>query len=166
MRTISSGDITQRIRDENPWWEGDHSISPFYGKMRPRPYFDLFFPLVKTKAVRRAVVLMGPRRVGKTVLIHHTIKALLDEGIAPKSILYLSVDHPTYSGLSLEQMLEFYLEATGADYKSESIYVFFDEIQYRRKWEQHLKVIVDSRTNIKCVAAGFNRSPTPMCRAA
>src|SRR5216683_7975385 len=83
MEAISPEDIIRRIRSENPWWEGDHTINPFFQDMRRRPYFELFFPLAKAKSVRRAVVLMGPRRVGKTVMIHHAIRALLDEGVPP-----------------------------------------------------------------------------------
>src|ERR1019366_3627575 len=94
MQGISGEDIIRRIRTENPWWDGDHTISFVLQSMKRRAYFDLFFPLVKTQSVRRAVVLMGPRRVGKTVMIHHAIQALLDEGVLPKSICYLSVDHP------------------------------------------------------------------------
>ncbi|MGD0010646.1 MAG: ATP-binding protein [Terriglobia bacterium] len=154
MRAISPEDIVQRVRIENPWWDGDHTISPFHQSMKPRAYFDLFLPLVKAQSVRRAVVLMGPRRVGKTVMIHHAIKALLDEGVPPKSICYLSVDHPIYNGLSLENLLNFYQQSSGVDYKSQRVYMFFDEIQYLRKWEVHLKSVVDTYPTIKCIASG------------
>ncbi len=77
MQGISPEDIIRRIRTENPWWDGDHAISPAPRNMKPRAYFGLFFPLVKTHSVRRAVVLMGPRRVGKTVMIYHAVQALL-----------------------------------------------------------------------------------------
>ena len=154
MEAISPDDIIRRIRSENPWWEGDHTINPFFQDMRRRPYFELFFPLAKAKSVRRAVVLMGPRRVGKTVMIHHAIRALLDEGVSPKSICYFSVDHPIYNGLRLEQLLDFYGRSTGLEYKSKQIYVFFDEIQYLRRWEQHVKSVVDTHSNIKCIVSG------------
>jgi predicted AAA+ superfamily ATPase len=122
--------------------------------MKQRAYFALFFPLVKNLSVRRAVVLMGPRRVGKTVMIHQAIQALLDEGVPPKSLCYFSVDHPIYNGLSLDKLLEYYGQATGVDYKAEQIYAFFDEIQYLRKWEVHLKSVVDAHPNIKGLASG------------
>ena len=122
--------------------------------MRPRHYFELFFPLVKTHSVRRAVVLMGPRRVGKTVMIHHVVQALLDEGVRPQSICYLSVDHPLYNGLSLQKLLEFYGQASGVDYKSQRTFIFFDEIQYLRDWEVHLKSLVDTFPDIRFIASG------------
>ncbi len=97
---------------------------------------------------------MGPRRVGKTVLLHHTVHRLLSDGVSPKSICYFSVDHPIYNGLSLEKLLNYYSEATGVDHRSEQVFVFFDEIQYLRKWEVHLKTTVDALPTVKAIASG------------
>src|ERR1035441_6558040 len=124
MQEISSEEIIRRIRLENPWWEGSHTIIQVYKDFKPRAYFKLFFPLTKKRDVRRAVVLMGPRRVGKTVMIHHAIQGLLDEGVHPNTLCYFSVDHPIYNGLSLEKLLEHCGQATGVNYKTEEVYVF------------------------------------------
>lgn len=71
--------IIGRLRIDNPWWtEGE--IPSFYKKMTPRLYMDIFYPLVSDLALKRAVILMGPRRVGKTVMLYHTIQRLIDEG--------------------------------------------------------------------------------------
>ena len=154
MQEISSAEIIQRIQSENPWWQGDHSISAVFGGMKRRAYFNLFLPLVKDQKMRRAVVLMGPRRVGKTVMIHHAIQALIEDGVSPRSIGYVSVDHPIYNGLSLEKLLEYYAKSSGLNYKLDQAYIFFDEIQYLRNWENHLKSAVDTYPNIKLVASG------------
>src|SRR6266545_1292033 len=153
MQVISSEDILERVRSENPWWEGDHAISEAHQKMKRRPYFDLFYPLL-TQSVRRAVVLMGPRRVGKTVMIYHAIQKLINDSVPPRSICYFSVDHPIYNGLSLEKLLEYYRQSSGVNYKSDAVFVFFDEIQYLRNWETHLKSAVDTYSNIKFIASG------------
>jgi predicted AAA+ superfamily ATPase len=55
---------------------------------------------------QRAVVLMGPRRVGKTILVYHTIQSLLKGGHASgREILYLSLETPLYTGASLESLV-------------------------------------------------------------
>jgi uncharacterized protein len=154
MLQISAGDTIRRMRLENPWWEIEHHVGSSYQEMKPRAYFGLFFPLVKNRSVRRAVVLMGPRRVGKTVMIHQAIQGLIKEGVSAKFLCYFSVDHPIYNGLSLEKLLEYYAQATGVDHTLQPIYVFFDEIQYLRKWEVHLKAVVDTYPNIKALASG------------
>jgi len=104
--------------------------------------------------VQRAVVLLGPRRVGKTVLIHHVIQKLLDEGIKAKRICYFSVDHPIYNGLSLENLLTVFSKVAGIDYRKDRCFVFFDEIQYLKNWEQYLKAITDRYPRVKCVVSG------------
>jgi len=88
------------------------------------------------------------------VLIHHAIQALLEEGVPPESICYLSVDSPTYNGLSIDKLLDYYGQSKGADFKSRAIYLFLDEIQYLRDWEVHLKSVVDTYPNIKFTASG------------
>jgi uncharacterized protein len=154
MQGISVADIIGRIRTENPWWGGEHTITETYREMRRRPYFDLFFPLVQQQSVRRAVVLMGPRRVGKTVMIYHAIQALIDDGVAPQAICYFSVDHPICNGLGIEDLLEYFGQASGVNHKTARVFVFFDEIQYLRDWEVHLKSAVDTFADMKLVASG------------
>jgi uncharacterized protein len=154
MQMIEEEDILRRIRLENPWWEAPHTTTEQYRSWQPRAYLKLFLPRVRETSIRRAVVLMGPRRVGKTVMIHHAIQALLDEGVFPKSICYFSVDSPLYNTLSIEKFLNYYSKATGIGLASTQLYFFFDEIQYLKEWEIHLKSLVDSYTNIKAVVSG------------
>ncbi len=154
MEKIPQEQVLKRIAAENPWWDEPHKVSKAYTDWRPRPYLNLFFPLVSSRAVRRAVVLLGPRRVGKTVLIHHAIAKLLEKGVNPRAIAYFSVDHPLYNGLALEEFLQNYRESSGTDFTRRETYVFFDEIQYLRDWEIHLKAIVDHYPSVKATASG------------
>ena len=65
--------IIGRLRVDNPWWtEGE--IPAFYRDMTPRLYMEIFYPLVTDLSINRSIVLMGPRRVGKTVMLYHTIQ--------------------------------------------------------------------------------------------
>ena len=56
--------------------------------------------------------------------------------------------------MTLERFLASYAQTTGVDLGKDSLYVFFDEIQYMKHWETHLKVLVDSHANIKAVVSG------------
>src|SRR5690554_4291588 len=73
--------IIERLRYENPWWV-TKEIPNTYSSMSKRLYFDLFFPFVIERNINRAVVLMGPRRVGKTVMLFHCIENLLNCNLA------------------------------------------------------------------------------------
>ena len=97
--------------------------------------------------------MMGPRRVGKTVILYQTIGKLIELGVNPSKILYLSLDTPVYVGLSLEKLLKLFMEKSGLDETAE-VYVFYDEVQYLKEWERHLKDLVDRYGNIKFVASG------------
>ena len=152
MREIAPEQLQGRIRAENPWWQGG-GIGAELDALTPRAYLDLFLPLVNEVDVRRAVVLMGPRRVGKTVLIHHAIRVLLEQGVAPNQISYISVDHPLYNGLGLEELVELYRGAAEAA-PDRTAYVFFDEVQYLKEWEAHLKSLVDRQPALKVVVSG------------
>lgn len=154
MKTIPKVQVEARLAAENPWWQAPHEIPPTFLELQPRPYIELLHPLIEGTDPRRAVVLMGPRRVGKTVLIHHAINRLMTNGVKPERICYASVDHPLYNGLGLEEMLASYGETTGSDYRRDECYLFFDEIQYLRDWELHLKAVVDRYPNCHCLASG------------
>lgn len=152
MREIAREDLLARIRAENPWWSGV-GIGEAFETLQPRAYFSLLAPLVASSDVRRAVVLMGPRRVGKTVLIHHVIQQLLRDGVPPQQIAYVSVDHPLYTNLGLEDLLTLYREAAGPSPDARQ-YVFFDEVQYLKGWEVHLKTLVDSERTCQFLVSG------------
>ena len=152
LHQFSKEQIINKIKFENSWWEKGE-IDEYYISMKRRLYFGLFSPLVYEKNVKRAVVLMGPRRVGKTVLLFHLVQDLINNGTRPKSICYLSIENPIYNGLSLEEMLHHFLEVTKQDISGEH-YIIFDEIQYLKNWEIHLKTLVDSYHKIKFIVSG------------
>lgn len=66
--------------------------------------------LVSQTDVNRAVILLGPRRVGKTVILKQTVQALLDRGEQAERIFYVSIDNPIYTGLGLEGLLELFVD--------------------------------------------------------
>ncbi|MGM9847716.1 MAG: ATP-binding protein [Muribaculaceae bacterium] len=145
--------IAKRLSSDNPWWLNG-SIYDDYKKMLPRLYLEEFYSLVSEMSVRRAVILMGPRRVGKTVMIFHCIKKLLENGIDPRKIIYLSIDTPIYNNVPLEELFELARTILMQANSPEGFYVFFDEIQYLKNWELSLKSLVDTYRQSKFIASG------------
>lgn len=144
--------ISERLRFENPWWTDGKTEDEYNSKPR-RLYFDLFYPLVEDVSVNRAVVLMGPRRVGKTVMMNHTIQYLLSQGVASKKICFINIENPIYNNIPLEQLFAYARNATGES-DARGWFVFFDEIQYLKDWEVHVKVLVDSYPKTRFVVSG------------
>lgn len=95
--------IIGRLKVDNPWWT-EGRIPDYYAQMSPRLYLNIFMPLVQSTGIRRALILMGPRRVGKTVMMFHTIQRLIDSGVSAQNIIYISVETPIYNKIYLEQL--------------------------------------------------------------
>lgn len=149
---IPTEKIIERLRYENPWWV-NKQIPEVYSTMAKRLYFSLFYPFVIEKNVKRALVLMGPRRVGKTVMLFHSIQQLLTENVNPQKVFFIGIDNPIYVHLSLEDILNLCKQSLNQD-NLKGCYVFFDEIQYLKDWERHLKVLVDSFPETKFIVSG------------
>ncbi len=152
LNLIPTEKIIERLRYENPWWI-TKQIPETYSSMSKRLYFELFYPFVKEKNIRRALVLMGPRRVGKTVMLFHCIDDLLNEGVNPQQIFFVGIDNPIYVNLGLEDILNLCKNSLNLT-RLNDCYIFFDEIQYLKDWERHLKVLVDSYPDTKFIVSG------------
>ncbi len=153
MLEISKADILNRLRFDNPWWETGQQEKIAYEHTPRRKYFEPFHQQILDRTVRRAIVLMGPRRVGKTVMVYHSIRALLDAGIEGNKILYLSLETPLYTGLPLERLVNYFQELFNHK-RDDQLFIYFDEIQYLRDWEIHLKSLVDSFAEYRFVVTG------------
>lgn len=142
--------LSGRIKDDNTWWV-DGEI-PFYNEFSKRRYYNGFYDLVIQDFPHRAVVLMGPRRIGKTVIMYQAIQDLINTGVDPKRIFYFSLDTPIYTNIPLEELISDGLAVNNLTI--EGCYFFFDEIQYLKDWEIHLKSLVDKNRKSKFIASG------------
>lgn len=148
MLAISTDEISVRIHRDNFWWS-DPDAEIIEAQSPRRVYFDSFKSIALNFRVRRATVLLGPRRVGKTFMIKQLIHEARQNGMSPNNILYASIDTPIYSGISLEKFLDF----LPTQYSEQKL-VIFDEIQYLKDWEMHLKDLIDTYPSVKFVASG------------
>jgi predicted AAA+ superfamily ATPase len=78
MLEIAKSEIVARLCFDNSWWESGRAGKVRYQDMPKRKYFQSFYRAGTDVSVNRAVVLMGPRRVGKTAMVLHAIRTLLD----------------------------------------------------------------------------------------
>ncbi|MEI8235064.1 MAG: ATP-binding protein [Verrucomicrobiota bacterium] len=154
MLQISPEDVENRLSFDNPWWSTPPSeIDEPYAKMPERSYLEPFLTLVNDRSVRRAIILMGPRRVGKTVILQQTIQKLLQEGTPGNTIMFLSLETPIYTGVGLEKFVLLFQKKFGHG-RTVPLTVIFDEIQYLSQWEVHLKSLVDSFSAVRFIASG------------
>ncbi len=150
MLQISRDDIDARLAVDNPWWEISTPEALATANLPRRVYFEPFSRLALNFKVKRAAILMGPRRVGKTVMIRQLAEEALRQGVPGANILYASIDTPLYSNLPLS----FFVEAVPPASRGEQCLIMFDEIQYLKDWQIHLKDLVDTYPNVRFVASG------------
>ncbi len=142
--------LIKRMITDNNWWSA--GLIPYYKELNKRAYYYGFNELVNQRIPHRAVILMGPRRVGKTVMMYQAIQDLIDAGTDPKKIFYFSIDTPVFTNIPLEEL---FLKALSIhELEADDCYVFFDEIQYLKDWEIHLKSLVDTYRKTKFTASG------------
>lgn len=150
MAIVSDEQVIKVLRQYNPWWRSPSSIKDESKPQKRLAYYEAL-KMIKHKTLRRFAVLSGARRVGKTTIMYQMIDNLIDEGVCPKNILYVSFDNPIVKLVNVETVLSIY----DSLYLTEGTrYIFLDEIQYTENWELWMKVIYDCRKDIRLTATG------------
>lgn len=91
-----------------------------------------------TPVQKKASVIIGVRRSGKSTYLNQIVNNLLSEGIAPENILYINFFDDRLSNLrtlGLDQIIQAYFLLYPHKKSKEKIYCFFDEIQVVHGWE-------------------------------
>jgi len=145
---VEQDEILGVLQGFNPWWRGaDFAAPPF-----KRLAFHACRRYLLDEELRRAVLLSGPRRVGKTTILHQMAAELVAQGSDPRSVLYLSLDHPILKLLPFAEVLKTYHAAIhSGDAKG---WLLLDEVQYSKDWETEIKLLVDHRPNLRILATG------------
>ncbi len=140
--------LNDLLHDANPWW-----------KESPRPLLrsetharsHLGEILASLESGERAMALVGPRQVGKTVLLKQAVEVLLNirrdtgggnpAGIPPQNVTYFSFDDDRIeTDLSPRDVVS--VEPHGLDPRLPR-YFLLDEISRAHKWDAWLKQAVD-----------------------
>ena len=152
MLEISETDVLKSFARDNSWWTS-RQAGGLPQNLKERAYFEPFRIIALNWNVHRSVILMGPRRVGKTVMLKQLIGHALSQGLPANRLFFASIDTPLYSGMALERMLDLFEKQSPHDANARRM-VIFDEIQYLRNWEVHLKTLTDRYPNTRFVASG------------
>lgn len=134
----------------NPWWEG----SSFNNDVKPRGKY--LGQLKKYLKLKQIVFLTGLRRVGKTTLMKLIIEKIINSGVDPQYVLYVSLDDYLLDKKSIVEIINAYRTIHKIKME-ERIYLFFDEVTYKPDFHLQLKNIYDSQ-NTKIYAASSSSS--------
>ena len=109
MPIISKEGILKVLTAYNPWWKTG-AVNPKQAKTYQRFAFHEAMKRLEQTDLRRIVILTGTRRVGKTTIQYQMIQALLEKGVAPQKIVFVSMDHPMLKLGGFNSVLECYHE--------------------------------------------------------
>lgn len=136
----------------NPWWEGEELR--FNEGIKPRKKYSEI--LESYLGIKQIVVLTGLRRVGKTTLMKLLIEALIIQGVDAKHILYVSLDDYLLRKNNILEIINEFRKIHRIKLE-EKIYLFLDEVTYKKDFQIQLKNIYDSQ-NTKIFAASSSAS--------
>lgn len=151
---VPKNELFTVLRQYNPWWSG--ARIPDLPTWRRAAYREIE-EWAENPPAGRALLLTGPRQVGKTTLFLQTINSLIEKGVPPANILYATFDHPLLKLIGLEALVSLWREFEPAEEGVE--YLFLDEIQVTKDWQVWLKLQVDFQKRRRIAVTG---SATPL----
>ena len=134
----------------NPWWES----LPFLEGIRDRKYY--VDQILHRLSVRGAVLLSGLRRVGKSTIMRLVAQRLIQDGVQPNDILYVSLDDYLLRGSTiLDIVTEFRKIHTHS--VNNQVTLLLDEVTAQKDFHQQAKTLID-RENVRIVAGASSAS--------
>ena len=134
----------------NPWWEEEYKPE---GIVSRTPVLEKIEKWLKDGLI---IILTGLRRIGKTTIMKLLIQKLIEAGINPREIFYVSLDDYALGSQSILEIVKEYrtLQKLPVEKK---IYLFLDEVAYMDRFQQQLKTLHD-RQNVKILASSSSSS--------
>ena len=150
MAIFDEEQVLKILNAYNPWWKNSQIPSDYLREMKRTAYYDVE-KIITNKSVRRFIILSGARRVGKTTILYQLIQKLIQQKVNEKNIIYISLDNPILKFGTLDKIMDIYINNIAP---VGELYIFLDEIQYAKDWNNWLKVFYDQNKNWNIVATG------------
>lgn len=135
----------------NPWWDENYEIP---GVLSRPVIIEQLLAQIKSRDI---VFLTGLRRIGKTTSMKMLIRHLIyEEEINTKRIFYISLDDYLLLNRSVPEIIDEYRKMHKLKF-DDKIFLFLDEIAYRKDFELQLKNLYDNQ-NAKIFASSSQSS--------
>jgi predicted AAA+ superfamily ATPase len=135
----------------NPWWEGPFTPQGVLNREK------ITAILIKAISSKHIIFLTGLRRVGKTTLMKLCIQHLIRDSLCkPDRVFYISLDDYSLSKKTIGEIVDEFrtVQKISID---EKVFLFFDEITYKKDFELQLKNLHDNQ-NVKIFASSSSAS--------
>jgi len=147
---VPKSELIAVLQEFNPWWSGQA-----FGDLPKlqRAAIKQIAQWTDDTQTKRALLLTGPRQVGKTTLYRQAIRRLVSADHPPQNILYATFDHPLLKLAGLERTLQAWEELYPGD-PGHSRFLFLDEIQAVADWQVWLKHQIDFHPGRRIAVTG------------
>ncbi|MBI2507423.1 ATP-binding protein [Candidatus Woesearchaeota archaeon] len=144
--------MEDKLTKFNEWWITKKVKESLLEKYK-RP---LFFDILRYLDRRQIILITGLRRVGKTTLMYQLIQELLDKKTDSRNIIYFSFDEDIVDFDNLIKIYEDKVLKQGLRerIKEGRIYIFLDEIQKCKNWQNKIKILYDLYPKLKFIISG------------
>lgn len=150
IMNISRSELNAVLTQFNPWWDGSTQA-----KTPPswhRTAFNELLEWIKNPPTNRAVLLTGARQVGKTTLLLQAIQNLIESGVSPSNIVYITFDHPLIKLAGIDEVLSAWQEKEIIADNTQ--YLFVDEAQFVPNWGTWIKHQIDFCNHRRIIFTG------------
>ena len=143
--------IESVIEEQNPWWKG-RSVPDYFAPPIERPLAKHLWQYILSSNLKRHLIILGPRRVGKTTVMYQTVQHLLNSKVPPHKIQWVRLDHPVLMSLDLDVVVTEAMKLSKASNK-QPLYLFLDELVYAENWDKWLKTFYDEHWPVRIIAS-------------
>ncbi len=122
------------------------SIAGFHARGLPK-IFPRNESVPDFKHVQKVIVIVGPRRAGKTFFLYEIMENLLKSGHELEEFLYLNFENERISNVKKNQ-LTLIQETYNELYPNRKPIFFLDEIQNAPHWDQFVRRLQEEGNNV------------------
>lgn len=120
----------------------------------PQPIPRAIHPPKHHADVRKAWVLMGMRRSGKTWALYQEIRSRQGLGLPKETSLYINFEDDRLAGFEIDDfqsILDVYFELYPQYINSKDLFFCFDEVHVIPGWEKFIRRLIDTESMQVCV---------------
>lgn len=136
MPVVSISDVMCVLLNYNRWWSGGANFE------LPQVKRTAFHKVSASVAKNTLTFLRGRIASGKTVVLYQVIQSLIENGVSPTHIVYIPMQHPAFSAISIADIIQAYRENIySVKEHVPDTYYFIDDVQCSSSWVEWARYI-------------------------
>jgi predicted AAA+ superfamily ATPase len=143
---FSPAEVLRVLNGFNPWWAHRKVTVPEFR----RPVYDACRKHLTQNHSESVLLLSGIRGSGKSTMLLQLAQDLVASGTDPRSVLYLSVEHPMFGMLPLAEILRIYREMIHP--LDRHAVLLLDELHYAKEWDSQVKELLYGENDYRIIA--------------